>query len=81
MQVNPKWIEYNNTYNEGGEGYNPHKKYIASQTQPRQQASRMICGMMRTHAEAVKFANGCLSGAQKEGFIKSVKSVFPEFYQ
>ena len=25
---NPKWIAYNNSFNEGGEGYNPHPKYL-----------------------------------------------------
>ena len=26
--INPDWIRYNNLVNEGGEGYNPHRKYI-----------------------------------------------------
>lgn len=30
-KLNPKWIKYNNIMNEGGEGYNPHNKYIATE--------------------------------------------------
>ena len=26
-KTNPLWTAYNNLYNEGGEGYNPHDKY------------------------------------------------------
>ena len=29
-QTNPLWTAYNNTNNEGGEGYNPHDQYIAT---------------------------------------------------
>lgn len=29
-KINPKWVEYNNVYNEGDEGYNPHPKFIAN---------------------------------------------------
>lgn len=25
--INPLWTAYNNLYNEGGEGYNPHDQY------------------------------------------------------
>jgi hypothetical protein len=27
--INPAWIAYNDFQNEGGEGYNPHPKYVA----------------------------------------------------
>jgi hypothetical protein len=27
--INPAWIAYNDVQNEGGEGYNPHPKYVA----------------------------------------------------
>lgn len=27
-QVNPAWTQYNAVNNEGGEGYNPHPKYL-----------------------------------------------------
>lgn len=27
--VNPLWTAYNNAMNEGGEGYNPHEKYVS----------------------------------------------------
>jgi hypothetical protein len=27
-KLNPKWTAYQNAVNEGGEGYNPHAKYI-----------------------------------------------------
>lgn len=79
-KVNPAWIEYNNTYNEGAEGYNPHPKYIASAATHTAVVSRMISGKRRTHADAVKFANNCLSGAQKDGFLAEVKAAFPELY-
>ena len=26
-QLSKKWVEYNDFFNEGGDGYNPHKKY------------------------------------------------------
>lgn len=29
QKLNPEWTRYNNLQNEGGEGYNPHPKYIA----------------------------------------------------
>lgn len=28
--INPLWTAYNNLHNEGGEGYNPHEKYITT---------------------------------------------------
>jgi hypothetical protein len=28
--INPLWTAYNNLQNEGGEGYNPHDKYITT---------------------------------------------------
>ena len=31
-KINPAWIAYNDLQNEGGEGYNPHPKYIAAST-------------------------------------------------
>lgn len=27
--INPEWSKHNAIYNEGGEGYNPHSKWIA----------------------------------------------------
>ena len=27
-KINPKWKQYNDLYNEGGEGFNPHEKYL-----------------------------------------------------
>ena len=79
MQVlNAKWVEHNNTYNEGGEGYNPHPKYI---TKPAVQAARpgaakMIAGKLRTEADARKFARNCLSGAQRDTFLAQVDAAF-----
>lgn len=29
-KINPEWKKYNDLQNEGGEGYNPHKKYISA---------------------------------------------------
>ena len=73
--INPKWAEYNRVVNEGGEGYNPHPKYIAA---PQQVASarKMIAGKARTYDEAVKFARNCLSGAQRESFLSEVAAAF-----
>lgn len=28
--INPLWTAYNNLYNEGDEGYNPHDQYISA---------------------------------------------------
>lgn len=28
--INPLWTAYNKLHNEGGEGYNPHEKYITT---------------------------------------------------
>jgi hypothetical protein len=28
QKLNPEWTSHNNLHNEGGEGYNPHPKYI-----------------------------------------------------
>lgn len=27
-KINPEWVKYNNLHNEGGEGYNPHTKWL-----------------------------------------------------
>lgn len=32
--INPLWTAYNNLQNEGGEGYNPHDKYITTGGEP-----------------------------------------------
>ena len=32
--LNPQWIEYNRINNEGGEGYNPHPKYLTGSGEP-----------------------------------------------
>ncbi len=32
--INPLWTAYNNLVNEGGEGYNPHPKYIGGSDEP-----------------------------------------------
>ena len=29
VTINPQWLAYNSLHNEGGEGYNPHSKWIA----------------------------------------------------
>lgn len=79
MAINPKWLEYNRLMNEGGEGYNPHPKYIAQVARPAG-AARMISGKFRTHADAVKFAKNCLSGTQRDSFMAEIKAVFPDHY-
>lgn len=75
--INPKWTEYNNSMNEGGEGYNPHPKYIASVAAPAG-VRKMIAGKARTYDEAIKFARNCLSGAQKDSFLAAVAEAFPD---
>lgn len=79
-KLNPLWKSHNDLYNEGGEGFNPHPKYITVAQAPAVGVSRFIAGKRRTHAEAVKFANSCLSGAQKASFMSEVKTAFPENY-
>lgn len=84
--INPKWIEYNLVMNEGGEGYNPHSKYIAAvgaaPVAAKQSASngvrKMIAGKARTRDEAIKFARNCLSGTQKEAFLAQVAAAWPQ---
>lgn len=75
--INPQWIEYNRSMNEGGEGYNPHPKYIASPAVAPAGARKMIAGKARTYDEAIKFARNCLSGAQKDAFLAQVAAAFP----
>lgn len=77
-KLNPAWVEYNNSMNEGGEGYNPHPKFICSPATRAAGPARMIAGKARTHADAIKFAKNCLSGAQRESFLAEVKAAFPE---
>lgn len=37
-KINPKWKSYNDLNNEGGEGFNPHSKFISpNPTQPKKQ--------------------------------------------
>lgn len=31
FKINPEWKKYNDFFNEGGEGYNPHKKWISAE--------------------------------------------------
>lgn len=45
MSINPKWVAYNNLNNEGGEGYNPHPKYIVTGLQ--QNANTYVDGTRR----------------------------------
>ena len=78
--INPKWLEYNRLMNEGGEGYNPHQKFISPRVSTTVGVRKMIAGKARTYDEAVKFARNCLSGAQKESFMAEVKAAFPEHY-
>ena len=63
---------------EGGEGYNPHQKFISSPVYTPAGARKMIAGKARSYEEAVKFARNCLSGAQKDSFMAAVAAVFPE---
>jgi len=34
FKLNPEWKKYNDFFNEGGEGYNPHKKWISAEEKP-----------------------------------------------
>jgi hypothetical protein len=76
MQINAKWIEYNRVMNEGGEGFNPHPKFIAAPARSAAAPARMIAGKLRTQADALKFAKNCLHGAQKESFLAEVAAKF-----
>ncbi len=74
--INPKWTEYNDAMNEGGEGYNPHPKYIAAPVRAASATAKMIAGKMRTQADALKFARTCLSGEQRTAFEAQVSAAF-----
>ena len=76
MQINAKWAEYNRIMSEGGEGFNPHAKFIESPARPVSAATRMIAGKARTQPEAIKFARNCLSGARRESFLAEVATKF-----
>ena len=79
MAINPKWAEYNRSMNEGGEGYNPHPKFLAATPAAvvrTSGAARMIAGKMRTEAEALRFAKIALSGEQKRAFLAEVTAAF-----
>lgn len=74
--INPKWLSYNNSMNEGGEGYNPHPKFIASVSAPAAGATRYIDGKWRTQADATRFAKAALVGAEKAAFLARVAAAF-----
>ena len=78
MTINQKWAEYNRSMNEGGEGYNPHPKFLAAAPAAVRVpgAARMIAGKMRTEAEALRFAKIALSGEQKRAFLAEVTAAF-----
>ena len=78
MTINQKWAEYNRSMNEGGEGYNPHPKFLAAAPAAVRApgAARMIAGKMRTEAEALRFAKIALSGEQKRAFLAEVTAAF-----
>lgn len=48
-KINPEWTKYNEMFNEGGEGYNPHSKYIGTD---RCEAKRQLLNKFYTVAEA-----------------------------
>lgn len=76
QQISPDWTRYNAVMNEGGDGYNPHAKYIAKATIAVAQPRRMVAGKMRTQAEATTFAKNCMSGEQRKAFEAEVARVF-----
>lgn len=76
MTINPKWLEYNRTNNEGGEGYNPHAKYIAAPVAAAAGVRKMVRGKARTYDEAIKFSKLCLSGQDKDRFVAEVNVAF-----
>lgn len=77
QQLNPAWVRHQNLYNEGGEGFNPHAKFLAAAPVAKAPA-RMIAGKLRTHADALRFAKIALSGEQKVAFLAQVAAAFPE---
>ena len=60
--INPAWTQYNELVNEGGEGYNPHPKFIARQAAPVTKptvavaAARMLKGERGNYISAAKLA-------------------------
>lgn len=77
QHLNPAWKRHNDLYNEGGEGFNPHPKYIAAAAVTTTSApARMIAGKLRTQADALKFARACLSGDQRKAFEAEVARAF-----
>jgi hypothetical protein len=77
LVLNKKWVQHNNLYNEGAEGFNPHQKYVpATEASVVSGARKMIVGKMRTKEEALKFAKNCLSGDQKTAFLAQVAAAF-----
>lgn len=74
--INPKWTAYNDSMNEGGEGYNPHPKHIAAPARAASAPAKMIAGKLRTQADALKFARNCLSGEQRRVFEAQVSAAF-----
>jgi hypothetical protein len=42
VTINPAWVAHNALYNEGGEGYNPHRKWIAKLSVKPSLAVRML---------------------------------------
>lgn len=83
-RINPAWKAHNDLYNEGGEGFNPHPKYLpaaapaqaAAQAEPK----RMIRGQPWTHESALRFAGNNVPGFDREAWLADVRKAFPEHY-
>jgi len=62
QQLNPAWKRFNDLHNEGGEGYNPHPKFIAAQSAAAAPktgagaASRIVKDERGNHISAAKLA-------------------------
>ena len=77
--LNPAWVAYNNANNEGGEGFNPHAKFLtATGSLGAPSGERMIpmLGHKAEYAHAMDYARLCLSGDKNTAFIAQVNSVF-----
>lgn len=51
VTINPAWLAYNNLQNEGGEGYNPHQKWVAKVAAPVAAKSAATADRMLTQAD------------------------------
>lgn len=79
MAINSLWLAYNNLQNEGGEGYNPHDKYISNDEEPEwsrldDQRSRLIRRLEITSTSDARYAEIEAEIATLEAAVKISKN-------